>query len=56
LEKAVIHSGNIPSTPAYWRSTYLELQATNFYQSYIEDKDVNMFVTGSLAEYHEFDL
>ncbi len=24
LEKAVIHSGNIASTPAYWRSTYLK--------------------------------
>jgi hypothetical protein len=56
LEKAVIHSGNIPSTPAYWRSTYLEFQATIFYWSYIEDKDVNMFVTQSLPEYHEFNL
>ncbi len=34
----------------------MELQATIFYLSYIEDKDVNMFVTGSLAEYHEFNL
>ncbi len=56
LEKAVIHSGNIPSAPAYWRITYFEFQAANFYWSYIEDKDVNMFGTVRYAEYHEFNL
>lgn len=56
LNSAQIHSSNIPGTPAYWRSTYHEMQATDFYFSYIEGEETNAFATGSLAEYHEYNL
>jgi len=50
LNSAQIHSSNIPGTPANWRSTYHEMQATDFYFSYIEGEETNAFATGSLAE------
>mmetsp|Transcript_3966 Transcript_3966/g.8936 ORF Transcript_3966/g.8936 Transcript_3966/m.8936 type:complete len:729 (+) Transcript_3966:1736-3922(+) len=56
IHKATITSGNIPGTPAYQRATYQKFKAVEFYQNYIEGKDLNAFHTGSLAEYHDFNL
>ena len=49
LERAIVYSGNIPGTPEYWKATYHEFVAANFAQSYLFDKDINMFITCSLA-------
>ena len=56
VKKAHMHAANIPGTTPYWKSTRHEFKAANFYNSYIKNKDVSMFHTGSLAEYHEYSL
>jgi hypothetical protein len=49
LERAIVYSGNAPGTPEYWKATYHEFVAANFARSYLFDKDINMFITCSLA-------
>ena len=53
LQSASIHSQNVPGTQMYQRGTYYQFKATDFYQNYVLDKDMNAFHTGSLAEYHD---
>ena len=54
--KLHIYSSNIPCTPAYWKSTKFEFKATTLFNSYINNSDIRLFHTGSLAEYHEYFL
>jgi hypothetical protein len=56
LEKAHVHSGNQPGTPAYMKSTFHEFEALTFYKQYILRLDLDVFLTGSLAEFHEYYL
>ena len=56
VKKLHLHSGNIPCTRSYWRSTRMEFKATTFFNSYINNKEVSYFHTGSLAEFHEYHL
>ena len=56
VKKAHMHAANIPGTTPYWKSTRHEFKAVNHYNSYMLKKDVSMFHTGSLAEYHEYSL
>ena len=56
LERAIVYSGNSPGTPEYWKATYHEFVAANFLRSYLFGEDINMFITGSLAEFHEYPL
>lgn len=56
LKRAHMHASNIPGTTPYWRSTRHEFKAINFFNSYINKKEVSLFHTGSLAEYHEYPL
>jgi hypothetical protein len=56
LEKALVHSGNQPGTPAYMKSTYHEFCALTFFKQYIHHLDLDVFLTGSLAEFHEYYL
>ena len=56
LEKALVHSGNFPGTSGYQKATYHEFKAHSFYQQYINHKDIDFFLTGSLAEFHEYYL
>ena len=56
LERAIAHSGNSAGTPEYWKATYHEFVAANFLRSYLFGEDINMFITGSLAEFHEYPL
>ena len=53
VKKCHIHSGNIPGTPAYWKSTFYEFMANAFYQEYMLGKNITMFHTGSQAEFHD---
>jgi hypothetical protein len=53
IKHSHIHSSNIPGLPAYWKSTYFEFMARNFFHSYIKNEDITVFHTGSLAEFHE---
>ena len=45
IEKAQVHSGNVPGTPEYWKHTYFELRAVNFYYSYMDELDMSAFHT-----------
>ena len=57
LEKKIhTYSSNIPCTPAYWRNTRYEFKATTLFNSYINKKEIRIFHTGSLAEFHEWNL
>ena len=57
LEKKIhTYSSNIPCTPAYWRNTRFEFKATTLFNSYINKKEIRVFHTGSLAEFHEWNL
>ena len=38
LERVIVHSGNAPGTPAYWKATYHEFLAANFAQLYLFTK------------------
>jgi len=53
LEKALVHSGNQPGTSAYQKATYHEFIAHSFFQQYINNRGIDVFLTGSLAEFHE---
>lgn len=53
VKKCHIHSGNIPGTPAYWKSTFHEFKANAFYQEYMLGRNITMFHTGSHAEFHD---
>ena len=53
IKVAHIHSSNIIGLPAFWKSTYFEFMARNFFHSYIKDEDIAVFHTGSLAEFHD---
>eukprot|EP00984_Skeletonema_dohrnii_P031047 scaffold23084_cov153-Skeletonema_dohrnii-CCMP3373.AAC.2 len=53
LEKALVHSGNQPGTSAYQKATYHEFIAHSFFQQYICGNGIDVFLTGSLAEFHE---
>ena len=44
---------NVPGTDEYWTSSGFEMKAAVFYRSYIEEDEISLFHTGSLAEYHE---
>ena len=53
LEKRLhIFSSNIPCTPAYWNSTKNEFRATTLFNSYVNKREIRLFHTGSLAEFH----
>ena len=56
LSKSYVHAGNVPGTQPYWRSTRHEFKATTLFNSYVHKKDVALFHTGSIAEYHEYPL
>ncbi len=56
LKRAHMHASNIPGTMPYWKSTRYEFKAINFFNSYIKKRDISLFHTGSLAEYHEYPL
>ena len=47
---------NIPGTDSYWRSAFYEFEATSLQQSHGHKKTPQLFHTGSMAEYHEYDL
>ena len=47
---------NIPGTDSYWRSAFYEFEATSLQQSHGHQKTPQLFHTGSMAEYHEYDL
>ena len=47
---------NIPGTDSYWRSAFYEFEATSLQQSHGHHKTPQLFHTGSMAEYHEYDL
>ena len=48
-----MHVSNLPGTDAYWNSPIFEMKAAIFYWSYIEEDEISLFQTGSLAKYHE---
>ena len=53
IKKAHIHVSNVPRTDSYWTSSRFEMKAAIFYRSYIEEDEISLFQTRSLAEYHE---
>jgi hypothetical protein len=53
MKTARMHASNVPGTTPYWESTRFEMKAINFHNSYILERDISIFHTGSLAEYHE---
>ena len=56
MKIARLFASNVPGTDPYWHSTRFKMKAINFYQRYIEDNQLSVFHTGSLAEYHELAL
>ena len=48
-----MHFSNVTGTDAYWTSSRFEMKADIFYRFYIEEDNISLFHTGSLAEYHE---
>jgi hypothetical protein len=56
IKKTQVFSSNIVGTQPYWKATCHEFKATSFYNSYINNKHVSLFHTGSLAEHHEYPL
>lgn len=46
-------AGNVRGTDQYWNGVLKSFQATAHYQSYVKAKEMNVFHTGSLAEYHD---
>ena len=56
LNTSHIHASNIPETVTYWKITCREFKSINFYNSYVKKQEVSIFHTGSLAEYHKYDL
>ncbi|KAL7554626.1 hypothetical protein ACHAWF_018133 [Thalassiosira exigua] len=53
LAKLTFIRGNVQCTPQYWRNAYHEFKAANFFHSYVKNREISIFHTGSLAEYHE---
>ena len=49
-------SQNLPGTDAYWRSAFNEFEASTMQQSHHFGRIPALFHTGSMAEYHEYDL
>ena len=47
---------NVPGTDSYWRSAFFEFEATSLQQSHGYKKTPQLFHTGSMAEFHEYDL
>ena len=47
------HSGNVPGTDSYWRAKKQCFQNICFYKSYIDNEELSLFHTGSVAEFHE---
>ena len=56
FKRAHLHASNVPGTQSYWRATRFEFKAANFYNSYINKREVSLFYTDSLAEFHEHPL
>lgn len=56
IDKAHIHTGSVMCTPQYWRNVFSKFEATTFWHSYIKQRELTVFTTGSLAEYHDFHL
>ena len=56
FKQAHLHASNVPGTNSYWRGTRFEFKAANFYNSYINKREISLFHTGSLAEFHEHPL
>ena len=53
IKKVHIYVSNVTGTDAYWTSSRFKMKAAIFYRSYIEEDEISLFHTGSLAEYHE---
>ena len=53
FKRAHLHASNVPGTQSYWRATRFEFKAANFYNLYINKREVSLFHTGSLAEFHK---
>ena len=53
MKTARMFTSNVAGTDPYWHLTRFEMKAIDFYQQYIEDNQLSIFHTGSLAEYHE---
>jgi len=49
-------SQNLPGTDAYWRSAFNEFEASTMQQSHHFGRIPALFFTGSMAEYHEYEL
>lgn len=56
LKRAHMHASNVPGTMPYWKRTRYEFKAINFFNSYINNRDIYLFHTGSLEEYNEYPL
>ena len=53
MKTARMFASNVAGTDPYWHSTRFEMKVINFYQQYIDDNQLSIFHTGSLAEHHE---
>ena len=47
---------NVPGTDSYWRSAFYEFESSSLQQSHGYQRTPKLFHTGSMAEYHEYDL
>ena len=47
---------NIPGTHGYWKSAFNEFEASSQQQSHVHNRTPAFFHTGSMAEFHEYDL
>ena len=56
VNKAYIHTSSVPGTRKYWQKVYTKFEAVTHWHSYIHQRELTGFHTGSLAEYHDFFL
>jgi hypothetical protein len=56
IKKAHIHTASVAGTRKYWQKIYTKYQAITHWHSYIHERELTSFHTGSLAEYHDYFL
>ena len=56
FKRSHLHASNVPGTQSYLRATRFEFKAASFYNSYINQREVSLFHTVSVAEFHEHPL